>query len=442
MLTTFDHSYHSFTALYQSTPVSATLARAPLTSRLLRVAVLLSSMAGVRCASRALLCAWLLCAVCVDGVLGAGSVYVDWGNTTRVSQTTSTLQMVMNPLVTRASPVHDAVYDQLAELSPSYARFQAWFPYPRLSVAELFPPSGLSQCSDVAVGYAAELSCKKGGGVIKEVEFAAFGQPQGVCTAYAHNSSCTAQNSTSIVQLMCVGKQNCTVPASTALFGNPCPANASEYRLVVQVTCDPPQNHTYTRTHTTLEAMPHLPSTFFAGCTLTLFPRVCACCCCWFRYWDFELLDGVVLDFLAATGGLQPILDLSTQPNWLYWYGDTTPYHVPDNPYATAWDYTAQSILLDPTAEMVGQYFGRVAAWYMQGGFYDEYGQFTASGHRLEIPFWEVLNEMEHSTDVDTVSTQPRQPWPVHLTPCSHHPSSPGPCLPPLLSTSASTTRR
>ena len=305
---------------------------------------------------------WLLCACGV--VLGGGSVEVDWSAVVRVSRTTSTLQMVMNPLVSRASPVHDVVYAQLAALNSSYSRFQAWFPYPRLSVAELFPPSGLSQCSDVAVGHPIQLSCAKRGGVIKEVEFASFGTPLGTCRSYKEAPTCAAQNATSIIQQSCVGKQKCSVNATTELFGSPCPVSAASYRLSVQVTCDPPQNHTY---------------------------------------WDFELLDGVTLDFLNATAGRQPILDLSTQPNWLYWYGDTpTPYHVSDNPNAAAWDYTDQSVLLDPTAEMVGQYFGRVAAWYMRGGFYDEYGEFIASPHHLDIPLWEVLNEMEHSTDIHT----------------------------------------
>ena len=230
-------------------------------------------------------------------------------------------------------------------------------------MAELFPPSGLHQCSDVAVGYEARLSCAKRKGVINKVEFAAFGTPQGTCTAYTPNPACASPNASAIVEGLCLGKQNCTVPASTALFGSPCNGSAASYRLALQVSCDPPQNNTY---------------------------------------WDFGLLDGVTLDFLQATAGRQSILDLSTQPNWLYWYGDRAPYYVSDNPFEAAWDYVDQSVLLDPTAEGVGQYFGRVAAWYMAGGFEDEYGDFVQSPYHLDVPLWEVLNEMEHGTDVNT----------------------------------------
>jgi hypothetical protein len=202
--------------------------------------------------------------VVVPFVSAASSVTVDWSNTTRVSRTFTTLQMVMNPLVSRSSPVHDVIYTQLEQLDSHYTRFQAWFPYPRYSVAELYPPSGLSQCSDVGVGYDVHLSCARSGGVIDTVEFASFGLPQGRCTDWSINATCDAKGSMDMVQSMCKGKQQCTVPATVDMFGDPCPTHSATYRLAVQVTCDPPQNHTY---------------------------------------WNFTLLDGVTLDFLQATKG-------------------------------------------------------------------------------------------------------------------------------------------
>ena len=109
---------------------------------------------------------------------------------------------------------------------------------------EIDPPSGESQCKNVGVGYDVQLSCAKGGGVIDEVQFASFGLPSGQCRQLRANASCDAKSSVDVVKALCVGKQNCTVPATTATFGDPCPASAAQYRLAVQVTCDPPQNNT------------------------------------------------------------------------------------------------------------------------------------------------------------------------------------------------------
>ena len=81
---------------------------------------------------RVLLLSLLVCccsSLCLSARLqDNGSVTVEWGQTLFVSRTRTTLQMVMNPLVTRAGPIHDAVYRNLAALNSHYTRFQAWFP--------------------------------------------------------------------------------------------------------------------------------------------------------------------------------------------------------------------------------------------------------------------------------------------------------------------------
>jgi hypothetical protein len=111
-------------------------------------------------------------------------------------------------------------------------------------VAELYPPSGLSQCADVGVGSAVHLSCARGGGVISAVEFASFGVSSGVCLSYA-NTSCSAAGTQDIISKRCIGQQNCSVPATADIFGDPCPDRKADYRLAVQIACDPPQNNTY-----------------------------------------------------------------------------------------------------------------------------------------------------------------------------------------------------
>jgi len=66
---------------------------------------------------------------------------IDWTAVARVSKTTATLQVVVNPLLRPGSPIHDNVFSELKDLRADYARFVPWFPYPRLGVAELEPPA-------------------------------------------------------------------------------------------------------------------------------------------------------------------------------------------------------------------------------------------------------------------------------------------------------------
>jgi hypothetical protein len=55
----------------------------------------------------------------------------------------------------------------------------------------------------------------------------------------------------------------------------------------------------------------------------------------------------------------------------------------------------------DPSAAELAAYYGRLASWHVRGGFTDEHGRDHRSGHRLAIPYWEVLNEpdFEHGFD-------------------------------------------
>eukprot|EP01045_Picozoa_sp_COSAG04_P028992 COSAG04_NODE_4649_length_1971_cov_1.375534_2_plen_100_part_01 len=63
-----------------------------------------------------------------------------------VSRTTTTLQVVTNPILDRKfsngmrNPIHDTAWASLKNLSASLVRFVPWYPYPRRSVAELLPP--------------------------------------------------------------------------------------------------------------------------------------------------------------------------------------------------------------------------------------------------------------------------------------------------------------
>lgn len=88
----------------------------------------------------------LLALVCFSTAHRAGAqdaplrISVRWDKVTRVSQTTPTLQVVVNPPLRRGSSVHDNAFRALHDLNADYVRYVPWLPYPRLGVAELEPP--------------------------------------------------------------------------------------------------------------------------------------------------------------------------------------------------------------------------------------------------------------------------------------------------------------
>jgi glycosyl hydrolase family 39 (putative alpha-L-iduronidase) len=65
---------------------------------------------------------------------------VHWDKLVRVSQTSATLQVVVNPPLRRGTPLHDNAFQALRDLGADYVRYVPWLPYPKLGVAELEPP--------------------------------------------------------------------------------------------------------------------------------------------------------------------------------------------------------------------------------------------------------------------------------------------------------------
>ena len=54
-------------------------------------------------------------------------VSVDWTTVVATSKTTTTLQVVVNALLTRQSPIHDGTFKSLADLNADFVRFVPWF---------------------------------------------------------------------------------------------------------------------------------------------------------------------------------------------------------------------------------------------------------------------------------------------------------------------------
>jgi len=183
---------------------------------------------------------------------GPPSIAVAWTKTLH-NRTTPTLQAVVNPMLRRGSPIHDASMAALHRLDCDFVRYAFWFPYPHLSVAELRPPD---------------------------------------------------------------------------------------------------QNQTY---------------------------------------WDFQYMDPLVEDFLAASDKHSPVWSFSTIPQWMF----TTPEPVnyPDDPNQVMWNYSQGRELHD--LRELGDYYGRLASWYTQGGFADELGKFHPSGHHFDMRYWEIFNEID-----------------------------------------------
>lgn len=81
------------------------------------------------------------CFLLTENVHAQDSVSVDWNKTVFVSKTTPTLQVVENPMVRPSSPIHENTFKALKNLGADYVRYVPWFPYPKMAVAELKPPT-------------------------------------------------------------------------------------------------------------------------------------------------------------------------------------------------------------------------------------------------------------------------------------------------------------
>eukprot|EP00056_Hartaetosiga_gracilis_P004295 m.73715 g.73715 ORF g.73715 m.73715 type:complete len:186 (-) comp11778_c1_seq8:2072-2629(-) len=91
-------------------------------------------------------------------------------------------------------------------------------------------------CGTAAESSSVTLKCISG--VIKSIDFASFGTPEGTCASGFNISSCNSPNSMNVVSNACVGKASCTVEASNDVFGgDPC-YNVLKHLSVIASGCD------------------------------------------------------------------------------------------------------------------------------------------------------------------------------------------------------------
>ncbi len=96
--------------------------------------------------SARLICLMLLPAILICSCSKAktpqpSALTIHWDKTTVVSQSTPTLQVVVNPPLRPGEPLGTASYKAVKELGADYVRYVPWLPYPKLAVAELEPPT-------------------------------------------------------------------------------------------------------------------------------------------------------------------------------------------------------------------------------------------------------------------------------------------------------------
>ncbi|CAF4022303.1 unnamed protein product, partial [Rotaria sp. Silwood1] len=72
-----------------------------------------------------------------------------------------------------------------------------------------------------------------------------------------------------------------------------------------------------------------------------------------------------------------------------------TPHIYPDNASLADWGYPVGTVLVDDTMQALGDYYGRLFAWYTRGGFIDEYGRKHTSNYEYNWDYTEIFNEVE-----------------------------------------------
>ncbi len=118
--------------------------------------------------------------------------------------------------------------------------------------------------------------------------------------------------------------------------------------------------------------------------------------------WDFSLIDPVTEDVMKALQGHPVALNFTTIPAWMFKTAE--PVRYPADPRKEAWHYGQGTELRDPTYREVADYFARLVAWHVKGGFTDELGKWHPSGHHYKVDYWEVFNEpdLEHGFSAET----------------------------------------
>ena len=369
-------------------------------------------------------------------------VTINWDNVARVTKTTPTLQMVVNPLIERDSPIHDNVFSELKALNADYVRFVPWFPYPRLGVAELEPPANgktswdfslidpmvedLEQATSghstilnfstipewmwepeawtVANGQLSvnggDIGLSKAGSSWTDYAFAVDVTPLRTgkigSTSYAQAGWAVRMNDAESGYCFLLSNYPYSSPPAPGYIvfleqtnGNvvsvqpvalPFAVTGGDtYHVVTTVSGG---TLTVKVNGTTVDTV--TDSTYGSG-------KV------GFRENTTDT-ESALFANVRVTAPDGTVLLADDFSDGLAQWNPPLPGSVPADPSAIDFGYEQGTQLIVPI-QTVADYYRRLVSWYTAGGFTDEYGIFHKSGHHYPLPYWEVLNEIdaEHS---------------------------------------------
>lgn len=370
-----------------------------------------------------------------EGAAGAAApLPIDWHAAGRVSKTTPTLQVVVNPKIRRESPIHDSVYRALRNLDTDYVRFVPWFPYPKLGVAELEPPADGRTSWDFSLidplvedfekatrgrstilnfSTIPEWMWQPTPWTLKDGALHVVGGDIGIAasgtdwTDYTFAVDVTpratgVQDGSDYAQAGWTVRMRDPGNGYGFLLSNyPYSAPAQSGYLVfvpfkdgqsgpVRATALPfavEDGRTY-QVRTTA-AGSTLTVSVDGTDVLTVQDDTFAAGTVGFREHGSESADFDNVVVTSADGTTLLSDDFSGDlSRW------TAPVAYPDDPDAPDFGYSQGQRLAVPVS-VVADYYRRLVSWYTAGGFTDEYGAFHRSPYHYQLPYWEVLNEVD-----------------------------------------------
>jgi hypothetical protein len=360
---------------------------------------------------------------------------IDWQGAGSTSKTTPTLQVVVNSLIRRESPIHANVYRALRNLNTDYVRFVPWYPYPKLGVAELDPPAdGKTSWDFSLIDPLVEDFTKATRGRSTILNFSTIPewmwQPAlpwtiqdgalhvagGGNAIAASGTDWTDYTFTVDVTPLETGASNGSPYAqagwlvrmrdsgdgygfllSNYPYGTPA---ATGYIVFVLFK----GGQTISSQHTALPFAVDGGSTYHVRTTvtgadltvavdgtdvLTVHDGTFASGTVGFREFDAE--SATFDNALVTSAGGATLLADDFSGDLSAW---TAPVAYPADPDTPDFGYSPGRRLAVPV-QTVADYYERLVSWYTAGGFTDEYGVFHRSPHHYTLPYWEVLNEVD-----------------------------------------------
>jgi hypothetical protein len=371
----------------------------------------------------------------------AAAITVGWENVARVSKTTPTLQVVVNPLIQRGSPIHDNVFRELRALRADYVRFVPWFPYPLLGVAELEAPANGTTSWDFSLidpivedfeqatrGHSrilnfatmpewmwekpqwsiqdGHLYADGGVGVAAtgsswtDYTFSVTATPlqTGVdgSISYAQAGMAFRFDSAGDGYVVLLSNYPYTSPAAggyVAFYTSAGGANGAVRAEPLPFAIEGGRSYDVSITASGTTFSISVNGTLAMTVTDSAYPSGTV----GFREYQ-PGSESALFDDVAVTAPDGTVLLSDDFSDGLAQWDPPSYAAPPTDPSTIDFGYEQGTQLAVPVQD-VADYYRRLVSWYTGGGFTDEYGKFHYSGHHYSMPYWEVLNEVdfEHS---------------------------------------------